>query len=93
MPILRITIQEVFRYQAEPICPDDRGMHYSLREVTTQEQDEIQRLQGEAVKLQALLKTIQDRDEFEFSHQYCSVCGDCVTCNLRLCRNGGQHAV
>ncbi len=26
-------------------------------------------------------------------HVYCKVCRECVTCNLRPCRNGGQHEV
>jgi hypothetical protein len=24
-------------------------------------------------------------------HHYCSVCAECITCNLRPCRNGGAH--
>ncbi len=25
-------------------------------------------------------------------HVYCSVCRECVTCNLRPCRDGGAHS-
>ena len=26
-------------------------------------------------------------------HVYCSLCRECVTCNLRPCRDGGMHKV
>ena len=25
------------------------------------------------------------------SHEYCRVCGECLTCNIRNCRDGGPH--
>lgn len=26
-------------------------------------------------------------------HEYCLRCGECVTCNLRPCRNGKKHTL
>jgi hypothetical protein len=99
MPLLKVTQDEVFRYVAEPVCFEERWQ-CSLRQVTTQELDEVQRLQFEAKKLEALLKTLYEREEYEHlptdpyeDHDYCTVCRECITCNLRPCRDGGPHAL
>ena len=34
--------------------------------------------------------TEDNTDPFQ-DHVYCVVCGDCITCNLRPCCNGGLH--
>ncbi len=30
-------------------------------------------------------------DPFEQGHKRCKVCGECITCNLRPCRDGKEH--
>jgi hypothetical protein len=42
----------------------------------------------------AIAQAIMSRrlaDKFEADHVRCSICGECVTCNIRPCRDGEEH--
>ena len=100
MPLVRVTFDDGFHYSGEPVAPENWFRYGSLRNAHPDEIAEMLRLQIEADKLQALLKTIHDREEAEdppdwndpyADHEYCSECRECITCNLRPCRDEGVH--
>lgn len=70
----------------------------TLYEVTEQEAEDIIRFNAIQKRFRGMLTEIQEREEYEHpspdpyaDHNYCSICRECMTCNLRPCRDGGEH--
>lgn len=56
--------------------------------------DLAEKIETLELELHAVKSHAKFGDEEPYAdHAYCVVCRECVTCNLRPCRDGGEHKI
>jgi hypothetical protein len=107
MPLLNVIEDDRMSFSASVVTADEWWASCNVRNVTDEEAAEIIELQKAEKRLQDLLREIESRPEVDLQsseqaahpeytdpyvdHTYCSDCRECITCNLRPCRDGGAH--
>ena len=79
MPLLNVRETELFSLVAEEVTTEEWFFQCSARKVTPDEWNEIQRLQAETVRLQVLLKSIQERPEIDLEDMTEEQRAACIT--------------